>query len=197
MDGSSATAFGPTLNVERGALKLDGWWSVAYRVSLRTFVVRDEEPPSETTVVDDVAAGHRRGRAQRQGDRGELPRGRHRHQPGHGHRRHDRPAQCPPARRRSDTGGPDRRRGRQLARPPERWFGRLPVRDPGLRRDRARRVRVAPSHPGSRRCYRARGEGLRLRPSGGRRRERASGGDHRRRCDAGRGRRHRRRRRVA
>ncbi len=52
----SAAVFGPTLHVERGTLKLDGWWAVAYRVSDRTFIVRDEEMPTESTARDDVTA---------------------------------------------------------------------------------------------------------------------------------------------
>ena len=54
-DGSGAV-FGPSLNVERGSLKLDGWWAAAYRVSGRTFIVRDEPAPTESTVLADVAA---------------------------------------------------------------------------------------------------------------------------------------------
>lgn len=48
------SAFGPTLNVERGTLKLDGWWSVAYRVSDRTVILRDEPPPGDSPVVADM-----------------------------------------------------------------------------------------------------------------------------------------------
>lgn len=52
----AVSAFGPTLNVERGTLKLDGWWSVAYRVSDRTVILRDEAAPTDSTVMDDVSA---------------------------------------------------------------------------------------------------------------------------------------------
>ncbi|MGI9023353.1 MAG: hypothetical protein ACR2HV_09025 [Acidimicrobiales bacterium] len=52
----SGGVFGPTLNVEGATLKLDGWWALAYRVSDRTFIVRDEEAPSNTTAPADVAA---------------------------------------------------------------------------------------------------------------------------------------------
>lgn len=48
--------FGPALNVERGTLKLDGWWAVAYRLSARTILVRDEEVPGESTVLVDLSA---------------------------------------------------------------------------------------------------------------------------------------------
>lgn len=52
----AVSAFGPSLNIERSTLKLDGWWSVAYRVSNRTFILRDEQAPTDSTVVGDVCA---------------------------------------------------------------------------------------------------------------------------------------------
>jgi hypothetical protein len=55
LDGTGA-ASGPLLNVERGALKVQGWWPGAYRVSERTFLVRDEAAPAGSTVGDDLAA---------------------------------------------------------------------------------------------------------------------------------------------
>jgi len=54
-DGSGAV-FSPTLNVERGCLKLDGWWSAAFRISGRTVLVRDEPAPDDSTIVADLAA---------------------------------------------------------------------------------------------------------------------------------------------
>jgi len=54
-DGSGAV-FSPSLNVERGTLKLDGWWSAAFRLSDRTVLVRDEEVPSDSPVLIDLAA---------------------------------------------------------------------------------------------------------------------------------------------
>jgi len=54
-DGSGAV-FSPTLNVERGCLKLDGWWSTAYRISGRTVLVRDEPAPDDSAIVADLAA---------------------------------------------------------------------------------------------------------------------------------------------
>ena len=48
--------FSPSLNVERGTLKLDGWWAVAYRLSARTILVRDEEVPAESTVLLELSA---------------------------------------------------------------------------------------------------------------------------------------------
>ena len=56
LDQPSASAFGPTLHIESGTLKLDGWWAVAFRVSERTVILRDEEPPSESTAPADVAS---------------------------------------------------------------------------------------------------------------------------------------------
>jgi hypothetical protein len=56
LDQPSASVFGPSLHIERGTLKLDGWWAMAFRVSERTVILRDEEAPSETTALADVAA---------------------------------------------------------------------------------------------------------------------------------------------
>jgi hypothetical protein len=55
LDGAGVAA-GPLLNVERGALKVQGWWPAAYRVSDRTVLVRDEEAPEESTVGVDLGA---------------------------------------------------------------------------------------------------------------------------------------------
>lgn len=55
LEGSGA-AFGPSLHVERDSLLIDGWWVVAYRVSGRTVIVRDEPTPAESTAPADVAA---------------------------------------------------------------------------------------------------------------------------------------------
>ena len=54
LDGAGA-ASGPLLNVERGALKVQGWWPAAYRVSDRTVLVREEEAPAGSTVGADLA----------------------------------------------------------------------------------------------------------------------------------------------
>ena len=54
LDGAGA-ANGPLLNVERGALKVEGWWPAAYRVSERTVLVREEEAPAGSTVGADLA----------------------------------------------------------------------------------------------------------------------------------------------
>ena len=56
VEDGSRPVFGPSLNVESRTLKLDGWWAVAYRVSDRTFIVRDEEAPTDSTAPADVAA---------------------------------------------------------------------------------------------------------------------------------------------
>jgi hypothetical protein len=40
----------------RDALVLDGWWHTAFRVGPDTFIVRTDEPPRATTVIDDLAA---------------------------------------------------------------------------------------------------------------------------------------------
>lgn len=56
LDGSAGATFGPSLHVEQDTLKLDGWWSIAYRVSDRTVILRDEETPMPSTVAADLAA---------------------------------------------------------------------------------------------------------------------------------------------
>lgn len=48
--------FGPSLNIERDALLLDGWWHSAFRVSPRAFMVRTDEPPSDSNLLDDLSA---------------------------------------------------------------------------------------------------------------------------------------------
>lgn len=53
LEGATAV-FGPSLHVEGGTLKVDGWWALAYRVTGRTFIVRDEEAPTDTTAAADV-----------------------------------------------------------------------------------------------------------------------------------------------
>jgi len=53
LEGSGAV-FGPSLHVEGGTLKLDCWWAAAYRVTDRTFIVRNEEAPTESTAMADV-----------------------------------------------------------------------------------------------------------------------------------------------
>ncbi|MGH9280756.1 MAG: hypothetical protein ACRD12_22030 [Acidimicrobiales bacterium] len=50
------SAFGPALNVERGTLKVEAWWSLAFRVSDRTVLVRDEEPPTGPSIGEDLRA---------------------------------------------------------------------------------------------------------------------------------------------
>ncbi len=49
-------AFGPTLHIEGDGLLLDGWWHSAFRVSSDTFTVRNEEPPGDSRVLQDMAA---------------------------------------------------------------------------------------------------------------------------------------------
>ncbi|HVE47348.1 MAG TPA: hypothetical protein VNA57_11460 [Acidimicrobiales bacterium] len=49
-------AFGPMLHIEGDNLYLDGWWQAAMRIADNTFIVRDEEPPVETTLMADLKA---------------------------------------------------------------------------------------------------------------------------------------------
>ncbi|CAN5738317.1 hypothetical protein BH20ACT2_BH20ACT2_04820 [soil metagenome] len=54
LEGGARAAFGPTLHVEGDALQFDGWWAVAYRITGRTVLVRDEPTPSESTATADI-----------------------------------------------------------------------------------------------------------------------------------------------
>lgn len=56
LEAGCGVVFGPSLHVERRTLKLDGWWPLAYRVSARTVIVRDEEAPTDSTALADLAA---------------------------------------------------------------------------------------------------------------------------------------------
>ncbi len=48
--------FGTSVHIESDdVLMLDGWWHLALRVSPDAFILRDEEPPRETNVLDDIA----------------------------------------------------------------------------------------------------------------------------------------------
>lgn len=47
-------AFGPMLHIEGDNLYLDGWWQASLRIAENTFIVRDEEPPVETTLMADL-----------------------------------------------------------------------------------------------------------------------------------------------
>jgi hypothetical protein len=48
-------AFGPTLHVEADSLMLAGWWHAALRITDGVYVVRNEEPREESTVLEDLA----------------------------------------------------------------------------------------------------------------------------------------------
>lgn len=48
--------FGLTVNVERDALLLDGWWHAAFRIAPDTFMVRTDDPPSGGAAMDDLVA---------------------------------------------------------------------------------------------------------------------------------------------
>jgi hypothetical protein len=56
VSGGARQGFGPTLNIERDALLLDGWWHAALRVAPDAFMVRTDEPPGSTAAPDDLAA---------------------------------------------------------------------------------------------------------------------------------------------
>lgn len=52
-------AFGKTIHVEADVLMVDGWWHAVLRINPDVFVVRREEPPGDTTVLEDVATALR------------------------------------------------------------------------------------------------------------------------------------------
>lgn len=47
-------AFGPTVHIEGDALLLNGWWQTAFRVAPNAFIVRNEEPPEDSDIVQAV-----------------------------------------------------------------------------------------------------------------------------------------------
>jgi hypothetical protein len=49
-------AFGPSLHIESDVLMLDGWWHCSLRMTDLAFLIRNEPPPRDTTVLGDVAA---------------------------------------------------------------------------------------------------------------------------------------------
>jgi hypothetical protein len=53
--GGAVGGFGTRLHIERDCLLFDGWWQAAFRVAPQTFALRDEAPPADTSVLDDVA----------------------------------------------------------------------------------------------------------------------------------------------
>jgi len=57
--GGARHAFGTKLHIEGDCLVLDGWWEASFRISSDTFAVRDESPPEESSVLDDVSSALR------------------------------------------------------------------------------------------------------------------------------------------
>ncbi|MBW3555496.1 MAG: hypothetical protein KY454_01020 [Actinobacteria bacterium] len=55
LNKGTTNCFGPTLHVEGDVLLLNGWWHVALRISPDAFIVRNEEPREESTVLEDIA----------------------------------------------------------------------------------------------------------------------------------------------
>ena len=47
-------AFGSTLHVEADVLMLDGWWHAILRIAPEVFIMRSEDPPTPTTLVNDA-----------------------------------------------------------------------------------------------------------------------------------------------
>ena len=52
----SRAAFGPSIHVEGDALMLSGWWHLAFRVAPDAFLLRNEEPPEQTTAPEQLAS---------------------------------------------------------------------------------------------------------------------------------------------
>ncbi|MDQ6615394.1 MAG: hypothetical protein M3083_11775 [Actinomycetota bacterium] len=48
-------AFGPEVHVEGDALFLAGWWQTAFRVAPGVFMLRNEEPPDGSSVIEHLA----------------------------------------------------------------------------------------------------------------------------------------------
>ncbi len=55
VSGGGRKAFGPALHIEGDALLLSGWWQAAFRVTPEVFMLRNEDPPEEAQVVQNVA----------------------------------------------------------------------------------------------------------------------------------------------
>jgi hypothetical protein len=49
------TAFGPTAHLEGDCLFFDGWWQVCFRVSPDVFAIRNEAPPRESDLRQQIA----------------------------------------------------------------------------------------------------------------------------------------------
>jgi hypothetical protein len=49
------TAFGPSLHLEGDCLFFDGWWQACFRISPQAFALRNENPPRESDVLEQVA----------------------------------------------------------------------------------------------------------------------------------------------
>jgi hypothetical protein len=49
------TAFGPSAHLEGDCLFLDGWWQVCFRVSPDVFAIRNEAPPRESDLREQIA----------------------------------------------------------------------------------------------------------------------------------------------
>ncbi len=57
--GGARHAFGTKLHIEGDCLVFDGWWEASFRISPETFALRNETPPEESSVLDDVASALR------------------------------------------------------------------------------------------------------------------------------------------
>ncbi|MGI8407377.1 MAG: hypothetical protein ACR2L3_02575 [Actinomycetota bacterium] len=54
IDGARS-ASGPTIHIEEDALLLSGWWHFSVRIGDESFLVRTEEAPDDSGIVDDLA----------------------------------------------------------------------------------------------------------------------------------------------
>ena len=55
MNDRARRAFGPNLHIEGDALFFAGWWQMAFRIAPGTFILRNEETPDESTVIEEMA----------------------------------------------------------------------------------------------------------------------------------------------
>ncbi len=56
VNGGAERAFGSSLHIESNTLMLDGWWHACVRMTPDVYALRNEPPPRDTTVLDDIAA---------------------------------------------------------------------------------------------------------------------------------------------
>ncbi|MDQ3679080.1 MAG: hypothetical protein M3378_00740 [Actinomycetota bacterium] len=51
----ATSGFGVTLHIDRDVLLVDGWWQAAFRITPRAFIVRADQPPSDSASLEHLA----------------------------------------------------------------------------------------------------------------------------------------------